>query len=237
MSESAALATEVVDLPGIEEANRISRAYAKAMEGLRGFVAVGFELVDVKDRLPHGQYMAWVKKFLPSLSHAHLHRARLCAEGLSKMTGIKFIPGDKFENLPPEITAIIDGATGYRALLSSVHEFRQDEAEEEAKRKCYEEFAKDPALQDEWEPRVLSGELDWCQARRGITGRLATLGNKRADPDYVMLIPRVITTLKNGFTKWDAIPEDKQEGMVSSLRDLLTSMPPSVRQALGLNKS
>jgi hypothetical protein len=238
VSESALLTApvEIVDLPGKEEAAAIRTDYLIVTTGVHAFVRMGFRLIDVKSRLPHGAFLAWCGEHLNDLSPRRLQSAKSTVDELLKVTGIKYEPRFAFES-PPEIHAIVEGKDSIRALLGAVREFRQDEAEAEAKRKCYEEFAKDPSLQDEWEPRVLSGELDWCQARRGITGRLATLGNKRADPDYAVLIPRVITTLKNGFTKWDAIPEDKQECMVSSLRDLLTSMPSSVRQALGLNKS
>lgn len=226
------LPAEVSPAPGAAEADAIRADYAVAMQGMRAFVSMGLRLADVKTRLPHGKYMSWVASFLPDICHRHLHRAKMIAEGLIEMGGVKLDARVQFENLPPEILEMIDGATGYRALLATVQEFRSDHDETEAEAKCRRFFATDPALADEWEPRVLGGEISWCQAVRGIAGQVATKGGRRTAPDYGILLTRSLVTLKNGFSRWADISEDRRAEVVLEIRAQAAEWPADLRAAL-----
>jgi hypothetical protein len=223
---------EASEAPGIAEAAAIAADYQVAMSGLRSFVTMGLRLMDVKARLPHGGYLPWCEKFLPKLSKPHLHRAKSIAQGLCEILGVKCLARETFENLPVEMAEIIDGASGYRALLGTIKEFRTDADEARAKATCESFFAADPALRDEWEPRVLAGEMSWCEAVRGIAGHVATAGKKRGEPNYVALLPQSLTTLRNGFAKWGDLPEETRAKAVVEFRSLAAAMPPELRDAL-----
>jgi hypothetical protein len=234
--ESATLATptEVMDLPGMGEAAAIEVDYQAALKGLRSFVRMGFRLMDVKARLPHGQFIPWIQQHLSGLSQRHLYNAKQTAEGICQMLGFKFAPECKFDQLPEEVLQMVDGASGYRALLGCIREFKDSSTEEAAKAKCLTYFDQDPALRDEWEPRVISGEMTWCEAVRGIAGHVATAGKNRAEPNYAILVPQSLTTLKNGFSKWDSMPEETRTETVVAFRGLISAMPADLRRAVGL---
>lgn len=231
---TAIAATEVVDLPGPNEAAAIEADYQAALGGLRAFVQMGFRLMDVKARLPHGQFIPWIQKHLSGLSQRHLYNAKQTAEGICQVLGLKFAPECKFGELPVEVLQMIDGASGYRSLLGCIREFKDSATEDAAKAKCLIYFEQDPALRDEWEPRVISGEMTWCEAVRGIAGHVATAGKNRAEPNYAVLVPQSLTTLKNGFSKWDSMPEETRTETVMAFRGLISAMPADLRRAVGL---
>ena len=171
---------EILPAPGAVEAAAIRADHAVATAGMRAFVRMGFRLMDVKSRLPHGSYVKWCEEYLGDLSRPHLHRAKFIAEGFSKC-----VPCETFENLPPEILQIIDGASesgGYRALLAEVHEFPAlIGSEADAKKACEFRWSRHSEEQDDWEPRVLSGELNYHRALTGMLGSSATAGKSRAE--------------------------------------------------------
>lgn len=226
---------QIAKAPGTLEATAIEYDYEHAMKGLRHYVIMGIRLMDVKARLPHGQYLPWCDKYIPQVSKTHLHRAKFIAEGLCERVGIKCPTRGTFDaTLPPEFEAIVDGASGVSALLADIQEFRQDHDEETARAKCQSLFEDDAELRDEWEPRALSGELSWTLVWRGIKGQEATKGGNRSDPDYSILIPRSFTTLRNGFANWDDLKPEVQDQVVIAAVQLAADMPPAVKAALGI---
>jgi len=232
----AIIPTEVLQAPGLLEATAIEHDYERAIKGLRAYVSMGLRLMEVKERLPHGKYMEWCETYLPRISKIHLHRAKFVAAGLCQMAGIKCTTRDTFEeSLPAEIESILETSTSHRALLATVHQFQQGPDEDRARLECERFFAADPALRDEWEPKVLSGELTWCRAHAGIAGQVATKGGKRADPEYSVLIPQSLKTLGNGFAQWEKLPEEARANTVVEFRKLLAAMPESLRLAIGVS--
>lgn len=229
------LSPAVLDEPGLIEATAIEHDYERALKGLRAYVSMGLRLMDVKARLPHGKYLPWCETYLPRISKPHLHRAKFIAEGLCEKAGIKCLPRETFDDsLPEEIETFVEGASGYRALMAGIQEFRQDSDETAARETCMKLFAADAELRDEWEPRALSGELPWTLVLRGIKGQEATAGKKRSDPDYAILIFRSVTTVRNGFAKWGELPEQTQDEAIIALKQLVSEMPAAVRAAIGL---
>jgi hypothetical protein len=229
---------EVVELPGLSEAFAIRRDYETSLKGLRAFVSMGLRLIDVKARLPHGQYMAWISKLLPDLTHRHLHRSRLVAEGLCQMAGIKLDPRVQFEELPPEILALIDGASGYRTLLATVQEYRHDAAEDEARLLCEARWAVNPILRDEWEPKVLSGEITCVHALRGMDGQ-ENSGQPRGNEHVGALLLRNVGSLMLHWDKWDTVAPRMRGEFLTKLPEAFVGAPPAVLDALemALNKA
>lgn len=237
MSTTELCPADVVDMPGTAEAAAIRADYDVAKQGMRAFVSMGLRLMDVKARLPHGHYMPWVAKHLPDLTHRQLHKAKCVAWSLCEAANVKLEPRFQFEDLPPEVLAIIEGASSQRALLSTVHEFREGAEETLAAGKCEEYFRKDPDLRDEWEPRVLSGEMSWCQAVRGIAGAVATSGVRRGAADYAVLVRKSLVTLRNGFARWGELPDAARAEAAIEFRQIVAELPQELRALLGLPKS
>lgn len=226
---------QIAKAPGMLEATAIEHDYEHAMKGLRHYVIMGIRLMDVKERLPHGQYLPWCEKYIHRVSKTHLHRAKFIAEGLCERVGIKCPTRETFDaTLPPEFEAIVDGASGVRALMADIQEFRQDHDEETARAKCEAMFHSDPEMRDEWEPRALSGELSWTLVLRGIAGQEATAGKRRSDPDYTILVPRSLTTIRNGFSHWASLPDEARATHIVEFRKLLADMPADLRRAIGI---
>ncbi|MFT3992396.1 MAG: hypothetical protein QM680_13410 [Luteolibacter sp.] len=214
---------EVLAAPGAAEAAAIREDYDKSVKGLHAFVRMGFRLIDVKSRLPHGQYMAWCKRHLSDLGKSHLHRSRQVAEGMLKMTDAKFPPRGTFE-LPAEISEIIDGASGYRALLGEIEEFRHDELEAKNKELC-EAAWKNELLRDEWEPRVLSGEITYTQAIRGMTGQEISAGQKRGEDNVPGLLKRNLASLPNCWKQWDKLNDSTKMQALEQVPQIVTGAP------------
>lgn len=223
--------------PGDLEAAAIRENYKLVVAGGRAFLLMGLRLIDVKARLRHGEYMPWCEAHLPDLSKPWIHRAKQTAEWALKRVGIPNVYQVDIwnsQNLPAELAEMVDGRSANQ-LIAEIHEFRQDETEQKAKAACESAFLDDPELRDEWEPRVLSGELTWCEARVGIAGQTTTKGKKRPAPDYSQLLRSSIVTLSNGFSKWADISEEARTETVVGLRKVISSLPEEVKQAIGLS--
>lgn len=238
MTETKPVKVDGVALPpGEMEANAIRKDYEIFAKGAEAFLRMGLRLIDVKARLRHGEYMPWCEENLGELSKPWIHRAKQTAEWAIKRVGTKCLPPVDIwnsEKLPLELAEMVDGRSANQ-LIAEIHEFRQDEAEKKAKAACESAFLDDPELRDEWEPRVLSGELTWCEARVGIAGQTTTKGKKRSAPDYSHLLRSSIVTLGNGFSKWTELPEEARSETVISLRKVISALPDEVKQAIGLS--
>jgi len=215
---------QVIAGPGMAEAAKIRANYEVAMKGMRAFVDMGFQLIEVKSRLPHGKFMAWVEHFLPDLCHRHLHRARSIAAGFAEMAGVKLDSRVQFDELPPEIVEQIDGATGYRALLAAIHEFRSDELETKNRELCEARWKADPELRDEWEPRVLSGEVTYTYAMRGMTGQ-ELKGAARPRVDYGKITLRNLTSQPIAWKHWDSFPAEYRNEILLKVPALVEGAP------------
>lgn len=70
---------DLAALPGTAEAKAIRAAYATAQRGLLATVATGLLLAAAKERLPHGQFQAWIGQFLPDIGYRTANRAFVLA--------------------------------------------------------------------------------------------------------------------------------------------------------------
>lgn len=109
---------------------------------------------------------------------------------------------DKDEAIIVDILdGFLDGKNRQQLLLLSREDSTEgDDNEVDAKAQCEEIWEKDPAKRDEWEPRVLAGELKYGEALKGMRGQEFTAGKTRVDANYDRLLPRVATTLKTAFS-------------------------------------
>jgi hypothetical protein len=213
------------------EAAAIRADHAVATAGMRAFVRMGFRLMDVKSRLPHGKYMAWVRENLPELSEQHLSRAKHIAEGFSNSAHAR-----NLEELSPEILAIIDGASesgGYRALLAEVHEFPECiGSEANAKELCEARWLRHPEERDDWEPRVLSGELNYHRALTGMLGSSATAGKSRAETGVFPNLLRASNLMARHFSAYDEMTVEAKNSYIVSLEAAIEKAPPEVKASM-----
>lgn len=219
---------EILPAPGAVEAAAIRADHAVATAGMRAFVRMGFRLMDVKSRLPHGKYVKWCEEYLGDLSRRHLHRAKFIAESFGKWD--MHVP---FENLSPEILAIIDGASGIHALLAEVHEFPECiGSEANAKELCEARWLRHPEERDDWEPRVLSGELNYHRALTGMLGSSATAGKKRDATQAGALLNSAAGALKLHFIHYDQITPTAQEIFLTKISEAMELAPDPVKKAV-----
>lgn len=220
------IVTEIPSLPEVEEF--INQRMSSALNGLRDYVLVGLCLSATQKELPWGTFEKWKAAKFPQFQRAHLCNAKRIAESLAEMTGFKCPTVGHLTSLPPEIAEIVDGAGDHRALLATTHEYRIDSDAVYAKSLCEKRFEKDPALRDEWEPRVLSGELDWCQVARGLGGQQATKGGGRKDPEYDKISISSLITVRNSFGSWDKYQPEVREAFLERIADVVTTCPDAV---------
>jgi hypothetical protein len=226
---------EVSPAPGKAEAEAIRALYATAQEGIRAFVLMGFRLIALKARLPHGQYMAWIRMHLAELTPGHLHRSRMIAEGIALRLGWDG-QIDRMRSicnaLPPEVCDLIEGKS-YRTLLTELRDplGEAERAREEASRLlCEEIWTADPGQRDEWEPRVLAGEVSYRYAHTGMLGALAMAGKQREDREIWNIFDAKLCAMRASFRKMEPLVAGEaryRESLVNQIRGWAKmEMPP-----------
>jgi len=77
--------SEVVKLPGEKEAEAILRDAEVVKNGVKAWVSIGLRMIDVKERLPRGEFTKWVRVHLlqrVAISERHLFQAKAVADHL-----------------------------------------------------------------------------------------------------------------------------------------------------------
>lgn len=223
-----------------QEAAVLTEDVQEINAGAKAFVRLGLRLIVVKRRSSHGEFIPWLEENVPHLQRRQLYNAISCARHLLKATNSEISPKCATvlqicdDHLAP-FEELIAGKS-IRGLLTLVREERSDQAEADARAKCEAHFANDPAARDEWEPRVVGGELTWCQAVRGMAGQGTTKAKTRNDADYQRLIPTSIKTLQNGFDRWDSLPDETRLAAVAGLKSAVTHLPDDALTAAGLQR-
>lgn len=222
---------EIREAPGEAEAAAIRADYGVAMDGLRAFVRMGFRLMEVKARLPHGGYMPWCEQFLPELRKSHIHRAKSVAEQIGVM--LKCPTRGTFEDLPSEVLEFIDAAGSQRSLLSKLHDFAESEDNEKARKQCEAIWEKKPVERDEWEPLVLSGDIGYLAALRGMLGAAATKGQSKADPVAASIaLPKALRTMTLHLRAFETLGEHARYEFAIELEEMITHAPAPVREMM-----
>lgn len=222
--------------PGALEAAAIRADYVQMKKGMHAFVSMGLRLINVKSRLPHGQYMEWCRKYLVGLSHRHCHRSRQIAEGLCDRAGIQIGHDVQFDDLPLEILQIIDDASdsgGISSLIAGMQDFPEIiGSEADAKKACESRWERHPEERDDWEPRVLSGEMNYHRALTGMLGSSATAGKPRGDVGIFSNLNRAANLMTRHFGHYDQMTEDAQTSFLVSLTQAMEHAPQAVKTAI-----
>lgn len=222
---------EISGPPGEVEATEIRGLWKKSSDGMTAFVLMGFRLIEVKARLRHGEYMKWVEANLPELPHRHLHRARQIAEGIAIRLNLQIGNVANLKSLPSEVAELIAGKTT-KALLTELHDFESDPKEEEHRKLCEARWKKNAAERDEWEPRVLSGEISYYRALTGMLGHEETAGKPKQDTRHSEVIMTAANKLQKHFAHFDTLPPKSQVRVIEHLENMAEAMPEACRQAM-----
>ena len=138
-----ATTTELADImndpsvaPGAGEALKLGEMYADAQHGMRRVVALGWYCFELKNRLPHGQFLPWVEKHCPQISdrsvnaYMELTKHVLEACGCQIRSTLRIFHGGQFllladQDISPEarelkgkICAILDGKSQRQLRLA-----------------------------------------------------------------------------------------------------------------------
>lgn len=232
--------SEHVAIPFRKEWDDIAKDLNQASYGVIAWVRAGMRLIDVKNRLPHGQFMSWVDSNLPrvaNLSLRHLTRAKQVAEDLLIANDLLLEDAAKVAgNCAHALWKSIEGQST-RQLTLTVQELRSDATEEASKDYCEKAWAKSAKKRDDWEPRVLSGELTYYQAKSGMMGREATKGKEKKVKPAFERISRNLNGLKQNLADWETMSEKASESAMTILCEVLEKAPESVRQAISKHLS
>lgn len=214
--------------PGLPEAAAIREDHATATAGMRAFVRMGFRLMDVKSRLPHGEYIPWCEKFLKGLSKPHLHRAKFIADHFSKC-----LTCETFDELTPEALQIIDGTGGIYSLMAAIQDFPEIiGSEADAKKSCEARWERHPEERDDWEPRVLSGEMNYHRALTGMLGSSATAGKPREPVRPFEILLNASWKMAKHFASFDGLPPLAQARVIEEFTEMAGTIPEAVRSAM-----
>jgi hypothetical protein len=196
--------SEIATAPGEAEAKQIIHYYGIANEGLRAFVRIGFILIDVKARLPHGKYIPWLDKHLGDRSRMHLHRASQIAQGIANHLGWEPQMSHAvlhLKQLPDEVLNLIEGKSA-RSLLTELRE-PVPPSHPDTIKACEDLWKSSPALRDEYEPRVLGGEMTYGGALQGMTGKIHSKGKPRTETDHSQRLAQNFAGLARHIKAWD----------------------------------
>lgn len=235
-SPSREVVVETSPPPGEAEEKIIHYLYNEARQGMRAYVLMGAWLLDVKARLAHGEFLPWLGIHAAVLRKSALYNAMSMARRAADLAEISNFQLLEILKEPDsegarKIWALVDGQS-QRRVLAEIREERTDDAEAKARATCERLWKSDPLLRDEWEPVVLGGGLDYCDALRAMSGQIATKGKRRAAPDYRYLLPKVFITAQRGFGRWGDLDVETRAEVTAGVRELARSAPPEVRAAL-----
>jgi hypothetical protein len=220
-------------MPALDRlAHDIHRDYEAVKEGMRAYIFMGIRLHEAKSSLPHGKFLAWCQSNL-TISKRHIANAMSVAATLCEITQIEMCNAlhicQSSEKNP--LFELIDGQS-HRQLLSAVQEYRNDPTEDANKAKCEERWAKNPMERDDWEPRVLSGEITYTFAWIGMMGIDSTKDKTRPAVSFGKLLQRNAGSYRQIWSNWGSLPEETRHDGIAKLQDAIMEAPEDVKRAL-----
>lgn len=108
-------------------------------------------------------------------------------------------------------------------------------------RGVHDMFRRSPSLKEEFEPRILSGEIGLGACLAGLRGKETTEGGRRSAPDYLGinakgeicgLLPKSLVTMSNGFQTWGDLDAEARALFRQKFVELLDSAPPELLAGL-----
>lgn len=96
----------------------------------------------------------------------------------------------------------------------------------------HETFAHRPDLREEYEPRILAGEIGLGACIAGIAGKEATDGKKRQDRAPQDLIYASINDFRTRFQRWEKIEPQFRKVIANETADTVLALPEEVQASI-----
>lgn len=90
-------------------------------------------------------------------------------------------------------------------------------------------FKKDAQWKEQFEPKILSGELSLGYAINGIAGQASTAGKSRGEVHQLELFGRTVSTLRIRFSKWDQIPAKNRTFIANEFAQAMADAPDEIQ--------
>lgn len=98
----------------------------------------------------------------------------------------------------------------------------------------HKKFAAKPDLREQFEPRILSGELGLGGALQAIAGKESTEGKTKPIRQLDLLISQGFKDLGNRFRRWKQLDTTKRDAVLAQVRTEASEWPEDVAQAVAL---
>ena len=96
----------------------------------------------------------------------------------------------------------------------------------------HQEFEKRPDLREEYEPRILTGEIGLGACIAGLAGKEATHGGNRNDRPPEQLVFDTFTDLRTRFSRWEKIEPSQRKAICHEAADTVLSLPNEVQESI-----
>jgi hypothetical protein len=93
-------------------------------------------------------------------------------------------------------------------------------------------FKKNAQWKEQFEPKILSGELSLGYAINGIAGQASTAGKSRGEVHQLELFGRTVSTLRIRFSKWDQIPAKNRTFIANEFADAIAEAPDEIQERI-----
>lgn len=225
-----------------ERSQQIREAWVILRSGLFNIVHAGALSLDAKGQVKHGEFKAWLETEIPEASYPTMVRAMRTAERVAEC--LAYTPEELLAvclaepetEAHQDLMGFLEGKSQRQLLTRIVDEEDVSPGEREAREHCLRAFEADPDLRDEWEPKVVSGELSWFRAWLGMRGQAATKGKKRIDRSSYERLPDSLGSAWRGLEHWAQVPPEAQIRARKEFRQILTRIPeewlPEIETAL-----
>jgi hypothetical protein len=99
-------------------------------------------------------------------------------------------------------------------------------------RNLHEVFEKRPDLRDEYEPRIMAGEMGLGACLAGIAGRVATEGKNRNHTSKGDLLRQSFKQLEIRFTYWAEMADQERRALANEFASVAVTAPDDVKSIL-----
>lgn len=96
----------------------------------------------------------------------------------------------------------------------------------------HQAFDKRPDLREEYEPRILAGEIGLGACIAGLAGKEATAGNARNDRAPEQLVFDTFTDLRTRFSRWEKIEPSQRKAICHEAADTILTLPGEVQDSI-----
>jgi hypothetical protein len=96
----------------------------------------------------------------------------------------------------------------------------------------HQAFDARPDLRDDYEPRILTGEIGLGACIAGLAGKEATGGSSRNDRPPEQLVFDTFSDLRNRFSRWEKIEPTQRKAICHEAADTVLSLPNEVQESI-----